>query len=81
VTTTTSTGGLGFVFLSTTAAGGTVLASADGLAWHTVETPKATRFVGAAVFGDRAVLVGATDAASGTQALAWWGPATFLRGG
>lgn len=81
VTTTTSTSGLGFVFLSTTAAGGTVLASADGLAWHTVVTPKATRFIGAAVFGDRAVLVGALDAASGTQALAWWGPATFLRGG
>jgi hypothetical protein len=81
VTTATSTSGLGFVFLSTTAAGGTVLASADGLAWHTVPTPKATRFVGAAAFGDRAVLVGAIDAASGTQALGWWGPATFLGGG
>lgn len=81
VTTATSTSGLGFVFLSTTAAGGTVLASADGLAWHTVSTPKATRFIGAAAFGDRAVLVGAMDAASGTQALAWWGPASFLRGG
>jgi len=81
VTTATATSGLGFVFLSTTAAGGSVLASADGLAWHTVPTPKASRFVGAAVFGDRAVLVGATDAASGTQALAWWGPATLLRGG
>jgi hypothetical protein len=81
VTTATSTSGLGFVFLSTTAAGGTVLASADGLSWHTVSTPNATRFIGAAAFGDRAVLLGATDAASGTQALAWWGPATFLRGG
>jgi hypothetical protein len=81
VTTTTSSGGLGFVFLSTTAAGGSVLASADGLAWRTVPSPTATRFNGAAVFGDRAVLVGAMDAAGGTQALAWWGPASLVRGG
>jgi hypothetical protein len=86
VTTTTSTTGLGFVFLSTTTIGATVngatvLASADGFAWHLVPAPKASRFIGAAVFGDRAVLIGATDAATGTQALAWWGPATLLRGG
>ena len=81
ITTTTSTNGLGLVFLSTTAAGGTVLASADGLAWHTVQTPQATRFIGAAVVGDRAILVGALDVSGGTQALAWWGPASLLAGG
>ncbi|HYN68762.1 MAG TPA: hypothetical protein VEX41_00960 [Candidatus Eisenbacteria bacterium] len=81
VTTATTSSSLGFVFFSTTASGGTVLASADGLAWHTVATPEATRFIGAAIFGDRAILVGALETTSGTQPLAWWGPAAFLRGG
>ena len=81
VTNAAATSGLGFIFLSTTAGGGRVLASADGLAWHTVSTPAATRFIGAAVFGDRAVLLGTQDTGSGTQPLAWWGPAALLRGG
>lgn len=81
ITNAPTTSGLGFVFLSTTAGGGTVLASDDGLAWRTVATPAASRFMGAAVFGDRAVLLGAQDTASGTQALAWWGPAALLAGG
>jgi hypothetical protein len=81
VTNAPTTSGLGFIFLSTTAGGGTVLASNDGLAWHSVATPAATRFIGAAVFGDRAVLLGAQDTGSGTQPLAWWGPNTLLPGG
>lgn len=80
VTNATTSSGIGFVFLSTTAAGGAVLSSTDGLTWRTVPTPTANRFIGAAVVGDLSLLVGVQDAGSESQALAWSALAVLLRG-